>query len=106
MTLLCTTTAWAAVLPLPIVRSDAKNDILVSHDLIDNIERDFSRDLGIHMVIHLDPVIVGDARTDALHCKVQSLVCAVIPPSPFTISALSGALRTVISCSMLPCRSR
>ena len=58
---------------------DAKNDILVSHDLIDNIERDFSRDLGIHMVIHLDPVIVGDARTDALHCKVQSLVTARYP---------------------------
>lgn len=58
---------------------DAKNDILVSHDLIDNIERDFSRDLGIHMVIHLDPVIVGNARTDALHCKVQSLVTALYP---------------------------
>lgn len=58
---------------------DAKNDILVSHDLIDNIERDFSRDLGIHMVIHLDPVIVGDVRTDALHCKVQSLVTALYP---------------------------
>lgn len=58
---------------------DAKNDILVSHDLIDNIERDFSRDLGIHMVIHLDPVIVGDARTDALYCKVQSLVTALYP---------------------------
>ena len=58
---------------------DAKNDILVSHDLIDNIERDFSRDLGIHMVIHLDPVIVGDARTDALHCKMQSLVTALYP---------------------------
>ena len=58
---------------------DAKNDILVSHDLIDNIERDFSRDLGIHMVIHLDPVIVGDARTDVLHRKVQSLVTALYP---------------------------
>ena len=58
---------------------DAKNDILVSHDLVDNIERDFSRDLGIHMVIHLDPVIVGDARTDALHRKVQSLVTALYP---------------------------
>ena len=57
---------------------DAKNDILVSHDLIDNIERDFSRDLCIHMVIHLDPVI-GDARTDARHRKVQSLVTALYP---------------------------
>ncbi len=33
------------------------------------------------MVIHLDPVIVGDARTDALHCKVQSLVTALCTPT-------------------------
>lgn len=58
---------------------NADNNILESHDLIDNIERDFSRDLGIHMVIHLDPVIVGDARTDALHRQVQSLVTALYP---------------------------
>ncbi|MCI9551976.1 MAG: cation transporter, partial [Acutalibacter sp.] len=33
----------------------AEEDILVSHDLIDNIERDFLKDEGIHLVIHLDP---------------------------------------------------
>ena len=37
----------------------AEEDILVSHDIIDNIERDFQRDMGIQLVIHLDPVVTG-----------------------------------------------
>ena len=45
---------------------DAHRDILESHDLIDNIEREFQKELNIHLVIHLDPVVVGDPRTDAL----------------------------------------
>ncbi len=52
----------------------AKQDILVSHDLIDNIERDFLRDMGIHMVIHLDPIIIDDEQTNELKSKVQKLV--------------------------------
>ena len=37
-------------------------------------------------------------------CSRSSPRCT--PPSPFTISASSGALRTVISCSTQPCRFR
>lgn len=44
----------------------AEQDILVSHDIIDNIERDFLKDQGIHMVIHLDPVITNDEKTNKL----------------------------------------
>lgn len=107
MTLLCTTTAWAAVLPLPIIEVDAKNDILVSHDLIDNIERDFSRDLCIHMVIHLDPVIVGDARTDALHRKVQSLVTALYPTVTIhDFRVIWGVTHSNIVFDTQPCRFR
>lgn len=58
---------------------DAGRDILESHDLIDNIERDFEKTLGIHLVIHLDPVVVGDARTDALKTQVQAEVKALYP---------------------------
>lgn len=35
-------------------------NILTSHDMIDNIERDFLHDLGINLVIHLDPVVTDD----------------------------------------------
>ncbi|MBE6143496.1 MAG: cation transporter [Erysipelotrichaceae bacterium] len=38
------------------VEIDAKDDILVSHDLIDNIEQEVKRDFGIELVIHMDPV--------------------------------------------------
>lgn len=57
----------------------AERDILVSHDLIDNIERDFQHELGIQLVIHLDPVVTGDERTDALHAEVRDCVHAVYP---------------------------
>lgn len=38
----------------------AKGDMLVSHDLIDNIERDILREKDIHLVIHMDPVVEDD----------------------------------------------
>jgi len=44
----------------------ASQDILVSHDIIDNIERDFQRQLGIHLVVHLDPLVTDDERISAL----------------------------------------
>lgn len=41
-------------------------DIIVSHDLIDNIERDFKEDLGIEAVIHIDPIITDDPYVNEL----------------------------------------
>ncbi len=57
----------------------AEEDILKSHDIIDNIERDFLREKNIHLVIHLDPIITGDERTNALHSQVTELVKARYP---------------------------
>ena len=54
-------------------------DILISHDIIDNIERDFLKDMGIHLVIHLDPVVTGDERTNALHGQVRECVHRIYP---------------------------
>ncbi len=45
---------------------DASSDILVSHDLIDNIERDFKCDLGVETVIHIDPVVTNDPYINEL----------------------------------------
>lgn len=52
----------------------AEEDILKSHDVIDNIERDFLEERNIHLVIHLDPIVTGDERTNLLHSQVQELV--------------------------------
>ncbi len=57
----------------------AERDILESHDVIDNIERDFERDLGIHLVIHLDPIVTGDERTNKLREQVGKLLRVVYP---------------------------
>ena len=57
----------------------AEEDILKSHDIIDNIERDFLLRENIHLVIHLDPVITGDERTNALREQVKELVHSLYP---------------------------
>lgn len=57
----------------------AEQDIMVSHDIIDNIERDFLKDLDIHMVIHLDPIITDDAKTNELKVTVQKVIKQISP---------------------------
>ncbi|ONI38817.1 hypothetical protein AN639_06960 [Candidatus Epulonipiscium fishelsonii] len=38
------------------VEVDAKQNIITSHDIIDKIEKDIYKDLGINLVIHIDPI--------------------------------------------------
>lgn len=38
----------------------AEEDVLKSHDMVDNIERDFLRELNIHLIVHMDPIITKD----------------------------------------------
>jgi cation diffusion facilitator family transporter len=57
----------------------AAQDIMVSHDIIDNIERDFLREEGIHMVIHLDPIVTDDPRTNELKAQVQNIIKEISP---------------------------
>ena len=52
----------------------AERDILESHDIIDNIEFDFLRETGIHLVIHLDPVVTGDPEVSRLHEEVELII--------------------------------
>ena len=53
---------------------DAKADPLDSHDLIDNIERDFLREDNLHLVIHYDPVTTDDPRMDVLRRRITEIV--------------------------------
>ena len=52
------------------VEVDASMSMLEAHDKIDNIERDFRNKLGIALTIHMDPVIVGDPKLDALIAQI------------------------------------
>ena len=39
---------------------DASGDILESHDIIDNVEREIFQEMGVELVIHMDPVVTDD----------------------------------------------
>ena len=56
----------------------AEQDIMLSHDIIDNIEHDFLKD-GIHLVIHLDPVVTNDEKTNELKKQVIDLLSQISP---------------------------
>lgn len=58
---------------------DAARSLLSVHESIDSIEREFMRELSIHLVIHPDPVVLDDPRTDALKAKVESLMRPLCP---------------------------
>lgn len=49
-------------------------DVLVSHDIIDNIERDVENRYNVKLVIHMDPVVTDDELTNAVKAKVVSIV--------------------------------
>lgn len=57
----------------------AEQNIMVSHDIIDNIERDFLNQERIHLVIHLDPIVTDDIRTNELKAQVQKIVKKISP---------------------------
>ncbi len=56
---------------------DADRDIMESHDIIDNIEVDFKEQMGIQLVIHLDPVTLNDDKVNTLHSRVREIMDAV-----------------------------
>lgn len=49
----------------------ADGDILTLHDVIDTIEHELRNSLNCHAVIHMDPVLVGDERTEQLKEMVK-----------------------------------
>lgn len=49
-------------------------DVLYSHDIIDNIERDVMAEFGILLSIHYDPVEVNNARVNELKIIAESAV--------------------------------
>lgn len=57
----------------------ADADIMISHDIIDRIERDFLEHEGIHLVVHIDPVIINDQKTNELKVKVANIINELSP---------------------------
>lgn len=59
------------------VEVPANRDILVSHDIIDNIEREVGHEMNLNLVIHMDPVVTDDERLNQLHAQVQQIVAGI-----------------------------
>lgn len=59
------------------VEVDSQVDIIVSHDIIDNIEHDFMNEKAICLVIHMDPIDIANEKTIALKEKVTQIVASI-----------------------------
>ncbi|MBE7087072.1 MAG: cation transporter [Clostridiales bacterium] len=56
------------------VEVSAKVDVMISHELIDKIERDFSENTNILFTGHLDPIEVDNPLVNELRDKVENVV--------------------------------
>ena len=56
------------------VEMDQSADPLSCHELIDNLERACLQQLKVNLIIHYDPVVIGDAEMDRMRQVVQTLL--------------------------------
>lgn len=63
------------------IHAEVPNDvnIEVSHEIIDQIEKDALSQLGIFLVIHMDPIAVGDKRLQTYKEQVLKILRALDP---------------------------
>jgi divalent metal cation (Fe/Co/Zn/Cd) transporter len=53
---------------------DQREDPLLCHELIDDMERLCLEQHNVHLVIHYDPIVIGDPLQDALHETVKTVL--------------------------------
>ncbi len=59
------------------IEVDARVDVLVSHEIVDQIEKDFIDDLGIMLTGHLDPIVTDDERVNELKAKMEAILLKI-----------------------------
>lgn len=70
-------------------------DILRSHETVDLIERDLLHKYGMHISIHMDPVITDDKSIDNLHDLCREVLDSIDPSLTFhDFRVVEGALQT------------
>lgn len=52
----------------------AEDDVLKTHDILDNIERDFLEHDNLHLVAHLDPISTSDSKVGELRIEINKIV--------------------------------
>ena len=61
------------------VEMAAEENVIKSHDVIDNIEYDFLQNDGLHMIVHYDPILTQDSITTDLRKELSELVKSIHP---------------------------
>lgn len=61
------------------VEVDADRDLLESHDLIDNIERELQKKLSLQLTIHMDPIVTNDPELEQLRKELQEILAPFGP---------------------------
>ncbi|MDD7602727.1 MAG: cation diffusion facilitator family transporter [Firmicutes bacterium] len=56
------------------IEVDASEDVMVSHDLIDNIEHRLQKDLNINITVHMDPVKMDDPNRAPLSELIRKTI--------------------------------
>lgn len=59
------------------VEVDAYGNLVESHDVIDNIERDISEELHLHLVVHMDPIDTKDPLTTKAGNHLQQVIDSI-----------------------------
>lgn len=57
----------------------ADADLMAAHDVIDRIERELRDKYAVEAVIHMDPIVVGDAATDRMRALVAQRAREIDP---------------------------
>ena len=58
------------------VEMDRNEDPLLCHDIIDDLERECLTKHNVHLVVHYDPVVTGDAELDRMRQCVSQILSA------------------------------
>lgn len=65
------------------VEVPANQDILISHELIDKIEREFDQELGISLLVHMDPIVLDDPKVNEWRKKIEKILFSIDPEVTF-----------------------
>jgi len=61
------------------VEMDQREEPLVCHEIIDDMERECLKSHNIHLVIHYDPIVTDDPELSRLHLLVDELLAEIDP---------------------------
>ena len=88
------------------VEMDNKEDPLLCHEIIDDMERECLQSHNIHLVIHYDPVVTDDPEMNRLLGSVKAILSSIDPglrPHDFRMVSGNGHTNLIFDVS-LPAR--